>query len=445
MAMTHPAIGYESPADATRAPRESIVYVAGLYEGTGEERPDFLAVVDVDPNSKSYSQITHRTDMPNVGDELHHYGWQICSSACHAENRERKHLVVPGLRSSRIHVIDVGTDPSAPKIVKVIEPEEVKAKTGLSAPHTVHCMPGDNVVMSMLGNEEGRLGAGFLVLDAQSFEIKGRWESDGAPEWGYDFWYQPRKNTLISSEWAAPEVFLPGFNLEDVAAGKYGHSLHFWDLEARRVTQTIDLGESGMIPLEIRWLHDPDAETGFVGAALSSTMWRFYKNGDAWAADKVIEVDPRDLETFPVPVPGLITDLVVSMDDRFLYFSNWLHGDLRQYDISDPAHPRLTDSVLLGVFSRRPCTRMAALEWRSADVATLHGRTPAVCDQLAVFHLGQPVLSRAELVDGADRHRRGRLDGHQPGLLRGLLGAPRQAPGTRDAPSRGDVTTEIFQ
>jgi hypothetical protein len=36
----------------------------------------------------------------------------------------------------------------------------------------------------------------------------------------------------------------------------------------------------------------------------------------------------------------LITDLVVSMDDRFLYFSNWLHGDLRQYDISDPAHPR---------------------------------------------------------------------------------------------------------
>ncbi|CAN5679019.1 hypothetical protein BH24ACT26_BH24ACT26_16700 [soil metagenome] len=74
--------------------------------------------------------------------------------------------------------------------------------------------------MSMLGNGEGGLGAGFLVLDAQSFEIKGRWESDGAPEWGYDFWYQPRKNTLISSEWAAPEVFFPGFDLEEVAAGK---------------------------------------------------------------------------------------------------------------------------------------------------------------------------------------------------------------------------------
>jgi hypothetical protein len=35
----------------------------------------------------------------------------------------------------------------------------------------------------------------------------------------------------------------------------------------------------------------------------------------------------------------LITDLVLSMDDRFLYFSNWLHGDIRQYDVSDPTNP----------------------------------------------------------------------------------------------------------
>ena len=47
-------------------------------------------------------------------------------------------------------------------------------------------------------------------------------------------------------------------------------------------------------------------------------------------------------------MPGLITDLVVSMDDRYLYFSHWLHGDLRQYDISDPANPQLKSSVHLG-------------------------------------------------------------------------------------------------
>ena len=53
-------------------------------------------------------------------------------------------------------------------------------------------------------------------------------------------------------------------------------------------------------------------------------------------------------------MPGLITDLVLSMDDRFLYLSNWLHGDLRQYDVSDPANPRLTGRLWLGGVLGRP-------------------------------------------------------------------------------------------
>jgi selenium-binding protein 1 len=53
-------------------------------------------------------------------------------------------------------------------------------------------------------------------------------------------------------------------------------------------------------------------------------------------------------------VPGLITDVVVSMDDRFLYLSNWLHGDLRQYDISDPAKPTLAGRLWLGGLLGKP-------------------------------------------------------------------------------------------
>ncbi len=62
----------------------------------------------------------------------------------------------------------------------------------------------------------------------------------------------------------------------------------------------------------------------------------------------MIAVDGIEQEGWPFPVPGLITDLVVSMDDRFLYFSNWLHGDLRQYDITDPSAPKLTGQLQLG-------------------------------------------------------------------------------------------------
>ena len=32
-------------------------------------------------------------------------------------------------------------------------------------------------------------------------------------------------------------------------------------------------------------------------------------------------------------VPPLITDILLSLDDKFLYFSNWLRGDICQYDI----------------------------------------------------------------------------------------------------------------
>ena len=339
---------YGSPQEALQAPVEDYLYLACLHEGTGVNAPDFLAVVDAESG-----QIVHETPMPNVGDELHHFGWNRCSSACHGP--DRSHLIMPGFRSSRIHILNVADDPRRPRVEKVIEPDELVAKTGYTRPHTVHCMPGENVVVSMLGNAEGGGAGGFAVLDAKTFEVKGRWENGGpTPPFKYVFWYQPRKNVLVSSEFGEPNAFEPGFDLDDVAAGRYGSRLHFWNLAERSVQQTIDLGESGLVPLEVRWLHDPDAEEGFVGAALSSTMWRFHRANGSFAAEQVIAVDGVELEGWPFPVPGLITDLLVSMDDRFLYFSNWLHGDLRQYDISDPSNPKLTGQLQLGGVLGRP-------------------------------------------------------------------------------------------
>lgn len=345
---SHQRVGYASPEEARGAPREEFVYVAALHTGTGVDAPDFLGVVDVNPESGTYGQITHRTQMPNVGDELHHYGWQVCSSACHTD-LTRQYMVVPGFRTSNVHIVDVASDPRRPQIAKLIDGADIKRKTGLSAPHTVHCMPGGIVVMSMLGDANGDAPGGLAVLDAKSFDVLGRWEHDqNGLQFMYDFWYQPRKNAMITSEWAAPKTFQPGFNLEDVSEGKYGHSVHFWDLAERKVTQSIDLGPEGMIPLEVRWLHNPESETGFVGAALSSAIFRWYREGGEWKVKKVIQVEPQEVTGWPFPVPGLITDLVVSMDDRFLYFSDWLHGDLRQYDVTDPDHPKLTGQVWLG-------------------------------------------------------------------------------------------------
>jgi selenium-binding protein 1 len=163
------------------------------------------------------------------------------------------------------------------------------------------------------------------VLDAETFELKGRWEDGGeAPPFNYDFWYQPRKNVLLSSEFGEPNAYEPGFDLGDVEAGRYGHRLHFWNLAERKLEQTVDLGESGLLPFEVRWKHDPEAEEGFVGAALSSTLWRFRRDNGGWAADQVVAVEPVELEGWPFPAPGVMSDLVLSMDDFYPGLRSWL-------------------------------------------------------------------------------------------------------------------------
>src|SRR5262249_4817043 len=102
----------------------------------------------------------------------------------------------------------------------------------------------------------------------------------------------------------------------------------------------------------------PKSTHGYVGAALSSVMWHFFKDSDEWKAEKVIEVEGLEQKGWDFPVPGLISDLVVSLDDRWLYFSNWLHGDVRQYDIRDPAKPKLTGQVRVGgVLGKAPKVR----------------------------------------------------------------------------------------
>ena len=343
-----PASFHSSPSEALQAPPEELLYVACLHGGTGVEAPDFIAVVDAE-----HGRIVYETPMPNVGDELHHFGWNRCSSACHGP--DRSHLIVPGFRSSRIHVLNLADDPRQPRVERVIEREELLVKTGYTRPHTVHCMPGDNIVVSMLGDAEGNGAGGFAVLDAKTFEVKGRWENGGeTPSFNYDFCYMPRKNALVSSEFGEPNAYEEGFDLDDVAAGRYGNRLHVWNLAERTLAQTIDLGDQGLLPFEVRWLHDPDADQGFVGAALSSTMWRLRRDNGSFGADQVIAVESVEVDGWPFPVPSLITDLVLSMDDRFLYFSNWLHGDLRQYDISDPANPKLSGQLWLGGVLGRP-------------------------------------------------------------------------------------------
>src|SRR5919199_2903128 len=123
---------YPSPRAAMDAPREELAYVAAI--DAERKQPDALMILDVDPRSPQYGQVVSQLTLPYVGDELHHFGWNACSAAlCPTmphPHVERRYLLLPGLRSSRVYVVDTKPNPRQPRLVKAIQPDEVHARTG---------------------------------------------------------------------------------------------------------------------------------------------------------------------------------------------------------------------------------------------------------------------------------------------------------------------------
>ena len=366
---------YRSPGAAAAAAPEQIAYVAA-FDPAGQMK-DALAVVDCDPNSSTYSSVVGWAELPTAGNELHHFGWNACSSAlCHDghgddhgdhHGLERRYLVVPGIRSSTTYVLDTKPDPRRPAVTHTIEAAELAAKAGYSRPHTVHCGPG-GIFMSALGGANGDDGPGGVALiDHDTFQVIGPWELDRGPQLlAYDVWWHLQYDTVVTSEWATPSMIEKGLDPEDLLGRKFGHHLNFWSMSERKLTQRVDLGDQHQMVLELRPAHDPSKAFGFAGVVisvedLSASVWLWHRNGDRWSVDKVITIpaEPADTDDLPPAlqpfgaVPPLVSDIDLSVDDRWLYVSCWGTGELKQYDVSDPFHPRETASVHIGGIVRR--------------------------------------------------------------------------------------------
>src|SRR3954453_16486411 len=137
-------------------------------------------------------------------------------------------------------------------------------------------------------------------------------------------------------------------------------------MRRRRHRQEIDLGPEQQMVLELRPAHDPSRPYGFVGvvvstADLSAAVWLWRRDDDGGRAQKVIEIPPEPADPADLPpalqpfsaVPPLITDIDLSVDDRMLYLSCWGNGELKQFDLSDPARPREVGSAPLGGVGRK--------------------------------------------------------------------------------------------
>ena len=362
---------YRSPSAAIAAPPEQLAYVAA-FDPSGRTN-DAIAVVDCDRSSSTYGGVVGWAELPTSGNELHHFGWNACSSAlCHEGHGdhhalERRYLVVPGIRSSKTYILDTLPDPRQPSVTHTIEADELAAKAGYSRPHTVHCGPG-GIFMSALGGANGNDGPGGVALiDHDTFAVIGPWERDrGEQFFAYDVWWHLNYDTVVTSEWGTPSMLENGLDPEDLLGRRFGHHLNFWSMSEGKLTQRIDLGDQHQMVLELRPAHDPTKAFGFAGVVisvedLSASVWLWHRQGDRWSVQKVITIPAEPAEPDELPpalkpfgaVPPLVSDIDLSVDDRWLYVSCWATGELKQFDVSDPFHPRQTASVRLGGIVRR--------------------------------------------------------------------------------------------
>ncbi|CAI4223842.1 unnamed protein product [Auanema sp. JU1783] len=340
--------GYLNPSEATvRAPKETVLFVTSPHADGGN---DMLVAVNVDSTSNDFCKIVSKIVFPNKGDEVHHTGWNACSSCYDKPDKKRSHLIIPCLNSSRIYVVNVENEKNL-ILEKTIEPSLLKG-LNVSFPHTSHCLANGQIMISTLGDADDNQSGNFLLLNGQTFDPVGTWTPNPVA-FNYDFWYQPRHDVMISTEWGAPHKIKKCFNPADVAEGFYGHSIHVFQWSTHEKLQTIELPmPNGALPLEVRFKHEPSSPHAFVGTALGSAVYHLEPEvvgSKKYKAVEVIKIPDKEVTGWALlSMPGLITDILISMDDQFLFISCWLHGDIRQYDIRDPSKPVLVSSVFIG-------------------------------------------------------------------------------------------------
>ena len=95
-------------------------------------------------------KVIHRLEMPGIGDELHHMGWNACSS-CFDDPSMAVVIYCFGVRSNNIHVVDTAMIRVRRAFRWVIDGVEIKAKANSPSAHGA--LSWVYIIISFLGNK----------------------------------------------------------------------------------------------------------------------------------------------------------------------------------------------------------------------------------------------------------------------------------------------------
>ena len=135
-------------------------------------------------------------ELPTAGNELHHFGWNACSSAlCHEGHDGDARAPLSGRARDPLVAHHTSSTPSPTPASRRSSgrsrPRSSPSKAGYSRPHTVHCGPGRHLHVersARAGNGDGP--GGVALLDHDTFEVTGAWETDrGDQYFAYDVWW----------------------------------------------------------------------------------------------------------------------------------------------------------------------------------------------------------------------------------------------------------------
>ena len=169
----------------------------------------------------------------------------LCPYAPHP-HVERRYLLVPGLRSSRIHILDTKPDPRQPRDRQDDRAGGDRAARPATAARTPSTAAPTGIYVSALGAPTGD-GPG-RHLPARPRDLR-RPRAAGRSTAARSTWPTTSGGTsattrMITSEWGTPEHGRGRARRRELLlGGKYGHQLHVWDLRERRHLQALDLGD----------------------------------------------------------------------------------------------------------------------------------------------------------------------------------------------------------
>jgi methanethiol oxidase len=318
MALTLAAPAPEVSAETCISPyikglrqREKVMYLWALPKETGGE--DFLAVVDVDVASPTYGTILEEVKVGSTGNEAHHMGF----------TDDRRKIWAASLNSNRFFIFDVGTDPRHPKLLRVVG--DVAKTTGLSGPHTPYAIPG-RILASMASGPDGN-GPGGIAEFTNDGGFIASYPTANNP---YETVIKPEFNRMITSSWVPQSTFMQP--LANWNPATFSDTMTVWDLKERKIVQEL---KGDVIPLAARWLLSPGAKIGY-NITGADSIWQFRLQDDGTfayhkAADTGAGCGPGDLRQGP--------------DDKYLYVSCKGTGEVQAWDISDPDHIVLHDTI----------------------------------------------------------------------------------------------------